>query len=153
MSQKPTPEQALARPQWQGPFSLFRHLSDEMDRMFSGRFMPQLEVTQRDGNLMIQADMPGMERKDIHMEVVPGGLMLSGERRNNFEEKQEHFFRSERSYGSFQRFIPLPESADLDNLKASFKNGVLEVTVPNQPKPSGRKVEISDGHSKPLSSN
>jgi HSP20 family protein len=162
MSQKSTDEKSLAksqndqtpaRHQWHGPFSLFRHLNEEMDRMFSGRFMPQLEVTQGEGNLMIQADMRGMDRKDIHIEVVQGGLMLSGERRNSSEEKRDHFYRSERSHGSFQRFIPPPDSADVENVKASFKNGVLEVTIPNQPKTTGRKVEISDGHSEPVSSN
>lgn len=143
------------------PLSLMRQWSDEMDRLFATRsswwpekflsrlgthdtFVPELEVLTRNGNLVVRADLPGIEQKDIKVELADGALTISGERRQEKEEKGDQFYRCERSYGSFSRSIPLPEGAHADQAAATFKNGVLEVTMPApavEP-PKARQLEV-----------
>jgi HSP20 family protein len=124
---------------------LFDQLRDEMDRMFEGAplvrpgfmpwraeltFVPPLEITEKDNALVVKADLPGMKKEDVKVEVAPEGLTIMGERKEEKEEKKEGYFRTERLYGSFERFVPLPEGAVLDKAVANFKDGVLEVKVP-----------------------
>ncbi len=125
------------------PFALMRRMSEEMDRAFGsslglwrGRgeeyavFAPPIEVREEDNNLVVSADLPGMHKEDVHVECTQDGLFIEGERRREHEETRGGFHRSERSYGHFQRTIPLPEGADVDKASAQFKDGVLEVRVP-----------------------
>lgn len=91
---------------------------------------PQVEVRRKGETLVVCADLPGVSRDDLTVEVRDGALALSGERREEDEEEGEGFYRSERSYGRFYRTIPLPDGVNADQAKASFKDGVLEVTVP-----------------------
>ncbi len=126
------------------PFSMMRRFSDEMDRMmqhmmgttgFSGNmermenFVPHVDMVERDGKLVITADLPGMTKDDIKVDVTENAVILDGERKFEHEENQEGIYRSERSYGRFYRQIPLPEGVKTDNATANFKNGVLEVTI------------------------
>jgi len=130
------------------PFGLMRRLSEEMDRTF-GRWgegaegisgwMPPIEVTEREGNLVVCADRPGINKDDVKIEMTADEMTIRGERKQEHEEKREGYYRSERSYGQFYRSIPLPEGADLDKAKAEFKDGVLEVTVPVPESPSKRR--------------
>jgi HSP20 family protein len=132
------------------PFGLMRRLSEEMDRAF-GRWgdweegtsvwMPAIEVTEREGNLVVRADLPGIKKEDVKIEMTPEALIIRGERKQEHEEKKEGYYRSERTYGQFNRSIPLPEGADLDKAKAEFKDGVLEVAVP-VPETQARRREI-----------
>lgn len=126
------------------PFSLMRRFSEELDRFFAnGPFgawpamptleegwLPAIEVKQKNGTMMVKAELPGMKKEDIKVEAAPGGLVIEGERKHEAEEKKEGYFRSERSYGKFYRSIPLPEGAQIDKAKAEYVNGVLEVSVP-----------------------
>ncbi|MDX1982690.1 MAG: Hsp20/alpha crystallin family protein [Bryobacteraceae bacterium] len=134
------------------PFSLMRRFSEELDRFFeNGPFtkaaalpfetegwMPAIEVTQKNGTMMVKAELPGMKKEEIKVEAVPGGLVIEGERKHEAEEKREGYFRSERSYGKFYRSIPLPEGAEIEKAKAEYVNGVLEVSVPV---PAAKKEE------------
>jgi HSP20 family protein len=129
---------------WDSPFSLMRRFSEELDRFFAnGPFgdwpaapaltegwMPAIEVKQKNGTMMVKAELPGMKKEEIKVEASPGGLVIEGERKHEAEEKKEGYFRSERSYGKFYRSIPLPEGAQIDKAKAEYVNGVLEVSVP-----------------------
>jgi len=142
------------------PFgSLFQRWNDEMDRFFddlglgrtsltrgepAGAWSPQIEVLQRGNDLVVRADLPGMNKDDVHVNIADDVLTIQGERRNEHEEEHEGWYRNERSYGSFYRTIPLPEGTIADSAKASFKNGVLEVTLQAPPREvnRGRKVEI-----------
>mgnify|MGYP003585583847 CR=1 FL=1 len=148
------------------PFAFMRRFSEEMDRLFAdfgfGRdlsprgfgnsgealWSPQVEMFERDGQLIVRADLPGLTKDDVKVEVTDNSINLSGERRGEREEKDEGYYRSERSYGSFYRSIPLPEGVNADDAKATFKNGVLEIAMAApQAKPRGRRLEITEGQS------
>ena len=105
---------------------------------------PQVEVFERGSNLVIRADLPGLKREDVNVEVEDDSLVIRGERRNELEDEREGFYRSERSYGSFYRVIPLPDGVDESKVNASFRDGVLEITLPRpeERRPSSRRVEI-----------
>lgn len=137
------------------PFALLREMTDWMDRSVSGgtsrsgggrqnaMWAPAVEVRQKDNNLVVCADLPGIEPNDVKIEVENDILVIQGERKQEHKEEREGWHRSERIYGSFYRAIPLPEGAKTEQAKADFRNGVLEVTVPvEQPKSNRRQIQI-----------
>jgi HSP20 family protein len=91
---------------------------------------PGFEVYEKDNRLFTRVDLPGLKKEEVKVEVTDGYLAISGERRREEEEKKKEFYRSEREYGSFYRAVPLPEGAKLEDVKATFADGVLEVSVP-----------------------
>ena len=154
------------------PFSMLERFADEVDRVFDqfglgrswiaprqrGRWFatplsgieawaPDIEVYQRNNDLVVRADLPGMKKDDVSIDVTEGAITISGERRQEQETDRGGVYRSERSYGSFCRTIPLPEGAIADQAKATFKDGVLEVTMPAPPEQvtRGRRLEIKEG--------
>jgi HSP20 family protein len=108
---------------------------------------PEIEVFHRNDELVVRADLPGMTRDDVKVDVTDEALIIQGERKREHEEEKEGVYRSERSYGSFYRAVPLPEGAMADQAKATFKDGVLEIRMPAPPDQvrSGRRLEISEG--------
>jgi HSP20 family protein len=147
------------------PFELMRRFAEQMDRTFEDfglstistsrnlgaglgeltRWSPAIEVFQRENNLVVRAELPGLNKEDVKVEMTDDGLILHGERKQESEEKREGFYRSERSYGQFYRLIPLPDDIDPDNVRAEFKNGVLEINVPvTQSKQRRREVPIGE---------
>ncbi|WP_447980486.1 Hsp20/alpha crystallin family protein [Candidatus Nitrospira bockiana] len=143
------------------PFELMRRFSEEMDRIFEGVsprwtgssagqgvWAPPIEVMEQDGNYKVCAELPGLRSQDVKVELTPDGLVISGERKREQEERREGIYRSERSYGTFYRLIPIPEEADVDQAKAQFENGVLTVTVPiPESKRRRREIPIETGKS------
>jgi HSP20 family protein len=109
---------------------------------------PHVEVCERNGKLLIEADLPGMKRDDIHVRVEDDEVIIQGERRNETSGSQGGYYRSERRYGSFYRTIPLPEGTNADSANATFKDGVLEIEF-DAPRQSsrGRTLQIGDGGS------
>ena len=109
----------------------------------SADWSPQVEAFRRGDNFVVRADLPGMKKDDVNVEVENNVLTISGERTDEHEEKREGFYRSERSYGQFYRAIPLPEGVSADQCDATFKDGVLEISlkVPQQREKS-RQVPI-----------
>ena len=106
---------------------------------------PEVEVFERDGQFIVRADLPGLKKEDVKVEIVEGALTVSGERKEEKEEKGEGFYRSERTYGSFFRRIPLPEGLKTEEAAANFKDGVLEVTMPAPKRePTSRTLEIRE---------
>ena len=105
---------------------------------------PQIEVRQRGDNVVIRADLPGVNRDDMHVEVENDVLTIRGERREEREEEEEGFYRSERSYGTFHRMLPLPEGVNADEVEATFKDGVLEVKLPapRQQEQRAKRIEV-----------
>jgi HSP20 family protein len=156
------------------PFRMLDRFADEMDRIFDdfgfGRgwmtpraggswlrtpwrssgtevqtWAPQVEVFHRNNELVIRADLPGLTKDDVKVDINDDNLIIQGERKREHEEEREGVFRSERSYGSFYRAIPLPEGAMADQAKATFKNGVIEISMPAPPEQvrRGRRLEIA----------
>ena len=145
------------------PFALLRRMTSELDRAFddwpSFRFpffapvatesiawSPKIDVFERDDRLVTRVDLPGMKKDDVSVEVTDGHLALSGERKRETEEKKENMYRSEREYGSFYRAVPLPEGVKVEDVKATFADGVLEVSVPLPARPEAnvRRVQIEE---------
>jgi HSP20 family protein len=93
-------------------------------------WMPALEMTERDHTLIIKLDLPGLKKEEINVHFTDEGLVIEGERTNETEGTQNEWFTTERTYGRFYRVVPLPEVVNYTEVKATFKNGVLEVTVP-----------------------
>ncbi len=147
------------------PFSLVRRMMEDMDLMLdefgTGRtfgttrwsdvgrgvsavvWAPAIEMFERDGQLVVRADLPGMSPDDVRIEVIDDTLTIEGERPSEVEVEDEDFYRSERTYGRFSRVIALPDGVDAENPQARFENGVLEVTIPLAEEASrGRRVEI-----------
>ena len=107
---------------------------------------PKVDVVEKDNRLIARVDLPGVKKEDVSVEVADGQLMLSGERKSEMEETKDNVYRAEREYGSFCRMIALPPGVKHEDVKASFANGVLEVTVPMPAaaKPNGKRIEIKD---------
>jgi HSP20 family protein len=129
------------------PFALMRQFTEDMDRMFGhpngGAWVPAIEVKQAEGKFIVTADLPGLKKEDVKVNVTGNALTLEGERKEEKEEKREGYYHSERKYGKFYRSIPLPEGAKIDNVAAHFKDGVLEITVPvSEPKETRQQVPI-----------
>jgi HSP20 family protein len=126
-------------------FGFGRRLARPFAREASSQmWAPQVEVFQKNNELTIRADLPGLKREDITVEITDDDLCIQGDRKHEREEEREGYYRSERGYGSFCRVIPLPEGAIADQAKASFKDGVLEITMPAPPASKGRRLEISE---------
>ncbi len=109
-------------------------------------WVPEIDVFERNNRLVTKVDLPGMKREDVKVEVADGRLTISGERKAEAEEKTEDFYRRARQYASFYRSVPLPDGAKLEDVKATFADGVLEVSVllPAMAEAKVRKVEIQD---------
>lgn len=108
---------------------------------------PSVEVRQSGNNLVISADLPGLSENDVKLEVTEDGLLIQGERTQEYSENEGGVQRSERSYGRFYRLIPLPGGAKIDEAQANFNNGVLEVTIPTpQSEQKRRPIPISRSH-------
>lgn len=106
---------------------------------------PQVDVFQKNNELTIKVDLPGLKKDEVTVDISDDALTIHGERRRESEEEREGFYRSERSYGSFYRVIPLPEGAITEQAKAAFRDGVLEITMPAPPATKGRRLEITEG--------
>jgi len=164
---------ARREPQFAGtPFTFMRRFSEEMDRLFEdfgfgrgllapgfersldaltgGTWMPQVEVVERDNQLIVRTDLPGMTKDDISVDVEGNSLVIRGERKTERQENEEGYYRSERSYGSFYRQIPLPSGVNAEEASAEFRNGVLEITMPAPKKTeeTRRTLEISGASEK-----
>jgi HSP20 family protein len=109
------------------------------------RWVPAMDLVERDGQLVLRADLPGMDREDINVEVKDGVLTVSGERKYEHEDKREGFYRVERSFGRFSRSLRLPRGVDASAVSAEFDRGVLEVTVPKPAEPAATRIEIGTG--------
>ena len=112
----------------------------------SAEWSPEVDVKEQDGRLLVRADLPGLSKDDIKVEVTDDTLTIQGERKEEKKEEREGYSYSECSYGRFYRAIPLPEGADTTKATAEFHNGVLEVGIPmpRLPEPQARRVEVRE---------
>jgi HSP20 family protein len=150
------------------PFAIMRQGVDEMERWFSemgrgwssprrmmspmgemaqqpGDWAPAIEAFQRGNEFIVRAEVPGMNRQDLTVEIGDDALTIRGERRHERDDERDGMFWSERSYGSFTRVVPLPPGTITDSAKASFRNGILEVVMqaPSSEARRGRRIDIS----------
>jgi HSP20 family protein len=111
----------------------------------SRRWVPAMDLVERGDDLVLRADLPGLDRDDVAIEIKDNVLTVSGERRSEHEEKAEGFHRVERAHGSFSRSLSLPEGIDADKVTAEFDKGVLEVSIPKPQERQPHRVEIGAG--------
>lgn len=137
------------------PFE-FDRLRKEMDRLWdsffegrpgrrtkeAGEWLPSLDVAETKGDLVVRAELPGMDPKDIEITLSEGVLTIRGDKKQEKEEREEGYHLIERSYGSFTRSIRLPKDVQSDKINASFKNGVLKVVLPKSEEAKKKEIKI-----------
>lgn len=106
------------------------------------RWVPAMDLTETDDHLVLRADLPGLDRDDVNIEVKDGMLTVSGERKAEHEDREEGYYRVERAYGSFSRSLSLPQEVDAEQIAATFDKGVLEVRIPKPEERKPHRVEI-----------
>ena len=109
------------------------------------RWVPAIDLSEREGQLVLRADLPGMDRDDVDVQVKDGVLTVSGERKYENESKGEGYHRVERSFGRFSRSLRLPRGVDASAVSASFDRGVLEIRIPKPEQRKPRKIAIGGG--------
>jgi HSP20 family protein len=106
---------------------------------------PLIDMFERDGKVIVRAEMPGMEPPKIEVSVAAGELRISGERTEEKEVKEGHCYRSERTFGRMYRSIRLPDGCDTEQITANTKDGVVEIVIPKKAAAATRKVEVKRG--------
>ncbi len=142
----------MARVVTYDPFRNFRSIQGEINRLFdssweeSGDQLAQLplrvDIREDEGQIVIMADIPGMEQKDIKVDVDNGLLTISGERKFDDMDNQDKYHRVERRYGSFSRSFQLANTTDVKNISAAYENGVLAVTLPKLEEAKPRSIQV-----------
>jgi HSP20 family protein len=139
------------RPRRWDPFTMFSELESEMDRLFGqrlptflplrrytgvlgGGWAPTADVFEKEGDIVVKAELPGVNKDDIEISVDKGALVIKGERKAEEAVEEDNFYRMERFSGAFYRHFPLPEGVDQDAITANYQDGILEVHIP---KPAG----------------
>tara|TARA_B100000745_G_C20147269_1_gene393424 strand:- start:161 stop:574 length:414 start_codon:yes stop_codon:yes gene_type:complete len=135
-------------------------MHDMMDQLFSDHFLtpfsrwdsallgnvdsfsPKVDISETDTDIKVRAEIPGIDPKDVNIEVTDDSILLSGKIEKSTEEKEENYYRAERSYGQFSREFTLPLKVDTESVSADSKNGVITVTLKKQPSEQKKKVEI-----------
>ena len=131
------------------PFDMMREMTRAFERPLwtaegkTAAWAPAIECRRVNGELLVTAELPGLQKEDIKVQIQDESLILEGERKLESKEEKEGYFRSERSYGKFWRQIPLPEGAQAEQIKASMNDGMLEVRIPiAEAKPQTRQIPI-----------
>lgn len=108
---------------------------------------PTLDIAAGEKEYTICVELPGVDEKDVQLELLDETLVIKGEKKQEKEEKEKNYYRMERSYGSFQRVLSLPEDAEHEGIGAAYKNGILTITVPRKtgPKKESRQIAIQNG--------
>jgi HSP20 family protein len=140
------------------PIDIFNQMQADFDQFWSGRWpslrlaqrleaewAPRADVFEQDGKLVIKVELPGVKKDDVDVAIEGGDLVLRGERKAEEKVEEKDFYRMERSYGSFYRRLPLPDGVAAADIKATFKDGVLEVTAPSMKAaaPAAEKIAIN----------
>jgi HSP20 family protein len=159
-------------PAFASPFEFMDRMSEEIDRWFDratraigssrsgssshglfgshareGLWFPRVEAFQKGDVFIVRADLPGLKKEDLEVDLTDDAVTIRGERRDEHQEQREGYWRSEREYGQFHRTIPLPEGVIAESAKATFRDGVLEISMQAAPPEAnrGRRLEVKDG--------
>ena len=147
----------MALTRWE-PFREFGIMQDRINRMFEdvGRdwrggepsstttWSPSVDIYETDGEIMVQAELPGVDRKDISLNLEKNVLTLKGERRFEKETKEENYHRIERAYGGFSRSFSIPAIVDEEKIKADYKDGILRIALPKKEQVRPKQIQISE---------
>jgi HSP20 family protein len=141
------------------PFRELEEFRDDIDRLFDRTFSrraparrevptvrswaPTVDMFDRENEVVVRAEVPGMSKEDIDISVLGNTLTISGERKSEEEVKEDDYYYCERSYGRFQRNIALPQGVGAEDIKASYKDGVLEVVLPKKEEAKSKKIEVA----------
>ena len=139
------------------PFRDLRTLQDEVNRLFStnigrafgdegiarGAWNPSVDIYENKDQIVLEAELPGMNREDFDLTVENNVITLRGERRFEKKDDGDNYHRVERSYGSFTRSFTLPQTVSADGAQAEYRNGVLRVTLPKREEVKARRIEIA----------
>jgi HSP20 family protein len=151
----------MAIVRWE-PFRDLVGLQERMNRMFDqsfrglnragdedwalgGSWAPAVDIYEHEGNIVLKAELPGVEANDVDLRIENNTLTLRGERKWDNEVKQESYHRVERAYGTFTRSFTLPSVVDQDKIKAEFKDGVLRLTLPKREEAKPKQINIAVG--------
>jgi HSP20 family protein len=140
------------------PFGDFERMRRDMDRLWDsffergvrrtdeeGEWLPSLDVAETKNDVVVKAEVPGMDAKDIDISLTDGLLTIKGEKKQEREEKEKDYHLVEKSYGAFTRSIRLPKEVQRDKINASYKNGVLTVTLPKSEEAKKKEIKIKVG--------
>jgi HSP20 family protein len=136
------------------PWRELREIQAQMDRVLSTAlrgeragvtWSPAVDIAERDDALVLTAELPGMSRDDIEVELENNVLTIRGEKKDEREEKEEDRYVYEREFGAFARSFTLPRTVDADRIHARFENGVLTVTMPKSERARGRRIDVEEG--------
>jgi HSP20 family protein len=140
------------------PFSEMRSFQNEFNRVFgsalprlfgseegvlSGNWAPNVDISEDDNTIVLEADLPGLKAGDFNLSIENYRLTLSGERKFENETKRDNYHRVERSYGNFTRTFSLPNTVNVEDVKADFNDGVLRVTLPKREEVKARQINVS----------
>jgi HSP20 family protein len=145
------------------PFSEFRTLQNEMNRLFSdfrtdiagqedvtfGSWNPKVDIFETKDGLVLEAELPGLKQEDFDLTIEDNVITLKGERRFEKKADSDNYHRVERAYGSFTRSFTLPQSISSDGAEAHFVNGILTVSLPKREETKAKKIEIKAGEAPP----
>jgi len=138
------------------PFKEFERMRRDMDRLWdsffegglrrktegAGEWLPSLDVSETKNELVVKAEVPGMDPKDIDISLSDGMLTIKGEKKQEKEEKEADYHLVERSYGSFTRSVQLPKEVQSEKINASYKNGILKITLPKSEEAKKKEIKI-----------
>jgi len=139
------------------PFRDLRTLQEEVNRLFStnltrgfgeegigrGAWNPSVDIYENKDHIVLEAELPGMDRKDFELSVENNVITLHGERQFEKKDDTDNYHRVERSYGSFTRSFTLPQTVSADGATADYRNGVLRVTLPKREETKARRIQVS----------
>lgn len=132
-------------------------LQNEINRMFdqffrgwdfsgfvqeAGTWSPSIDLSETDDNIVVKAEIPGIDPKEVNISIQENNLILKGEKKEEKEEKGKNYYRMERRYGKFSRSIELPASVDIDKINAVCKNGIIEITLPKKEEVRPKQISV-----------
>lgn len=115
--------------------------SSEVDS--TSRWIPAIDVFEREGNIEIELEAPGIKEEDLKIKIEDGMLIISGERKFEKEDKKENYYRMERSYGSFSRSFSLPDNIERDKIAAKYENGLLKISLPKKAESQPKEIPVN----------
>ncbi|OFW33993.1 MAG: hypothetical protein A2074_06205 [Candidatus Aquicultor primus] len=116
--------------------------SERRERLMLSHWMPDVDIYEKDNKIYIRMDISEIKPEDIDISIVDNTMKIKGERKMTEEVKEENYYRMERRYGSFERMIELPVSVKMDDIEATYKNGVLQVELPKAEEAKAKEIKI-----------